>query len=140
MHNFLCVKFVVGTQQRGLKTSLLQEKVDRWTHSLAINDLYFDFMRPALAAAGIPGDGAPLAGSASDGSKAAFQHILGEQYQAITVAEPLNLQGWQLVDELNRAIQGEACSGCITALALVTTEGLAAMGHSNAMRPGNPVS
>ena len=95
-------------------------------------------MGPALAAAGIPGDGAPLAGSAGDGSEAAFQRIRSAQYQAITVAEPLNLQGWQLVDELNRAVQGEACSGYITSPALVTQEGLAKMGDSNQFDPDSP--
>ncbi len=118
-----------------LTTSLLQKYGDSWTHSLAINDLYFDFMGPALAAAGISGDGSPKAGSAGDGSEAAFQRIRAEQYQAITVAEPLNLQGWQLVDELNRAIQDEACSGYVTSPALVTTEGLAKLGDSNAFDP-----
>ncbi len=118
-----------------LTTSLLQKYGDSWTHSLAINDLYFDFMGPALAAAGIPGDGSPKAGSAGDGSEAAFQRIRAEQFQAITVAEPLNLQGWQLVDELNRAIQGEACSGYVTSPALVTTEGLEKLGDSNAFDP-----
>lgn len=121
-----------------LTTSLLQKYGADWTHSLAINDLYFDFMGPALAAAGIDGDGSPKAGSAGDGSEAAFQRIRGQQYQAITVAEPLNLQGWQLVDELNRAIQGEECSGYITAPALVTTEGLATMGDSNQFDPTIP--
>jgi ribose transport system substrate-binding protein len=118
-----------------LTTSLLQKYGASWTHALAINDLYFDFMGPALASAGIPGDGAPLAGSAGDGSEAAFQRIRSAQYQAITVAEPLNLQGWQLVDELNRAIQGEPCSGYVTAPALVTQEGLAKLGDTNAFDP-----
>jgi ribose transport system substrate-binding protein len=121
-----------------LTTSLLQKYGAKWTHALAINDLYFDFMGPALAAAGIAGDGAPKAGSAGDGSEAAFQRIRTNQYQAITVAEPLNLQGWQLVDELNRAIQGEACSGYITSPALVTEEGLKAMGDSNQFDPQSP--
>lgn len=121
-----------------LTTSLLQKYGASWTHALAINDLYFDFMGPALAAAGIGGDGAPLAGSAGDGSEAAFQRIRAAQYQAITVAEPLNLQGWQLVDELNRAIQGEDCSGYITSPALVTQEGLAKLGDSNAFDPDSP--
>lgn len=121
-----------------LTTSLLQKYGDSWTHALAINDLYFDFMGPALAAAGISGEGAPKAGSAGDGSEAAFQRIRGQQYQAITVAEPLNLQGWQLVDELNRAIQGEACSGYVTSPALVTTEGLEKLGDSNAFDPDIP--
>ena len=121
-----------------LTTSLLQKYGASWTHSLAINDLYFDFMGPALAAAGIDGTGSPKAGSAGDGSEAAFQRIRAEQYQAITVAEPLNLQGWQLVDELNRAVQGEACSGYVTSPALVTTEGLEKLGDSNVFDPDVP--
>jgi len=53
----------------------------------------------------------------------------------ITVAEPLNLQGWQLVDELNRAIQGEACSGYVTSPSLVTQGGLEKLGGSNQFDP-----
>lgn len=127
-----------STRMGPLTTNLLQKYGASWTHALAINDLYFDFMGPALAAAGISGDGAPLAGSAGDGSEAAFQRIRSAQYQAITVAEPLNLQGWQLVDELNRAVSGEACSGYVTAPALVTKDGLANMGDSNAFDPDSP--
>jgi ribose transport system substrate-binding protein len=126
-----------STRMGPLTTSLLQKYGDKWTHSLAINDLYFDFMGPALAAAGVDGKGNPKAGSAGDGSEAAFQRIRSGQYQAVTVAEPLNLQGWQLVDELNRAVSGEVCSGYITAPALVTEEGLKAMGDSNAFDPQN---
>ena len=126
-----------STRMGPLTTSLLQKYGDQWTHSLAINDLYFDFMGPALAAAGVDGAANPKAGSAGDGSEAAFQRIRSAQYQAVTVAEPLNLQGWQLVDELNRAVSGEACSGYITAPALVTQEGLKAMGDSNAFDPQN---
>ncbi len=118
-----------------LTTSLLQKYGDSWTHALAINDIYFDFMGPALAAAGIPGDGSPKAVAAGDGSESAFQRIRTGQYQSITVAEPLNLQGWQLVDELNRAVSGEACSGYITAPAVVTKEGLEKMGDSNQFDP-----
>lgn len=127
-----------STRMGPLTTSLLQKYGASWTHALAINDLYFDFMGPALAAAGIKGDGAPKAGSAGDGSEAAFQRIRSAQYQAITVAEPLNLQGWQLVDELNRAMQGDACSGYVTSPALVTQDGLAKMGDSNSFDPDSP--
>ncbi len=121
-----------------LTTSLVQKYGESWTHALAINDLYFDFMGPALAAAGISSEDGPQAGSAGDGSEAAFQRIRSGNYQAITVAEPLTLQGWQLVDELNRAIQGEACSGYVTSPALVTKEGLERMGDSNAFDPDSP--
>ena len=91
-----------------LTTSMLQKYGASWPHALAITDICFDFMGPALAAAGIAGDGAPKAVAAGDGSESACQRIRSGQYQAVTVAEPLNLQRWQLVDELNRAIQGAA--------------------------------
>ncbi|MDE1996934.1 MAG: substrate-binding domain-containing protein, partial [Rhizobiaceae bacterium] len=53
---------IAETSQRmpQLTTSLLQKYGSKWTHSLAINDLYFDFMGPSLASAGIAGDGAPV--------------------------------------------------------------------------------
>ncbi len=127
-----------STRMGPLTTTLLQKYGDSWTHALAINDLYFDFMGPSLAAAGLSPDQGPQAGSAGDGSEAAFQRIRSGGYQTITVAEPLNLQGWQLVDELNRAIQGEPCSGYITSPALVTAEGLAKLGDSNAFDPHIP--
>lgn len=127
-----------STRMGPLTTSLLQKYGATWTHALAINDLYFDFMGPSLAAAGLSPEQGPQAGSAGDGSEAAFQRIRSGGYQTITVAEPLNLQGWQLVDELNRAIQGEACSGYITSPALVTADGLAKMGDSNAFDPDIP--
>ena len=47
----------------------------KWTHALGINDLYFDFMAPSLASAGIAGDGTPHNISAGDGSEVAFQRI-----------------------------------------------------------------
>jgi len=125
-----------SSRMGALTTTLLQKYGTKWTHSLAINDLYFDFMGPSLAAAGIKGDGSPKNGSAGDGSEAAFQRIRSGQYQTVTVAEPLNLQGWQLVDELNRAISGEKCSGYVTAPALVTQEGLKAT-KGNTFDPQN---
>jgi ribose transport system substrate-binding protein len=114
---------IAETSQRmpQLTTSLLQKYGAAWTHSLAINDLYFDFMGPSLSAAGIPGDGAPVNVAAGDGSESAYQRIRSKQYQQVTVAAPLNLQGWQLVDELNRAFAGEAWSGYVSPLHVVTS-------------------
>ena len=121
-----------------LTTALLQRYGAKWTHSLAINDIYFDFMGPALAAAGIAGDAAPKAVAAGDGSESAYQRIRNSQYQAVTVAEPLNLQGWQLVDELNRAMQGAEWSGYTTPLHVVTKENIAFDGgDNNIFDPGN---
>ena len=96
-----------------LTTSLLTRYGSKWTYALSINDLTFDFMAPALQAAGIPGDGVPHAISAGDGSVPAFERIRSGQYQVATVAEPLRLHGWQEVDELNRAFAGDKPSGYV---------------------------
>lgn len=127
-----------STRMPSLTTALLQKYGASWTHALAINDIYFDFMGPALAAAGIAGDGAPKAVAAGDGSESAYQRIRTAQYQAVTVAEPLNLQGWQLIDELNRAIQGEEWSGYTSPLHVVTKENISFDGgDNNLFDPGN---
>ena len=97
-----------------LTTALLQKYGKAWTHAFSINDLTFDFMGPSLASAGIDGKtGAPQNVSAGDGSEAAFQRIRSGQFQAGTVAEPLHLQGWQIVDEANRALSKEKESGYV---------------------------
>lgn len=127
-----------STRMPTLTTALLQKYGASWTHALAINDIYFDFMGPALAAAGVPGDGAPKAVAAGDGSESAYQRIRAGQYQAVTVAEPLNLQGWQLVDELNRAVQGEPWSGYTSPLHVVTKANIDFDGgDKNIFDPGN---
>ena len=114
-----------------LTTALLQKYGDSWTHSLAINDIYFDFMGPSLAAAGIAGDANPKAVAAGDGSESAYQRIRANQFQSVTVAEPLNLQGWQVIDEMNRALQGEEWSGYTSPLHVVTQENIAFDGGDN---------
>ena len=103
-----------------LTTALLQRYGDAWTHALSINDLTFDFMAPSLAAAGLPGGGPPVNVSAGDGSEVAFQRIRQGDYQAGTVAEPLRLQGWQIVDEANRALHKEKDSGYVAPAHLFT--------------------
>jgi ribose transport system substrate-binding protein len=111
-----------STRMPQLTTSLLQRFGDKWTHSLAINDLYFDFMSSSLTAAGKKGDGGPKAVSAGDGSEAAYQRIRSKRFQAGTVPEPLNMQGWQIVDELNRAFNKVAWSGYVPKVHLVTPD------------------
>ncbi len=109
------------TSQRmpGLTAALLQKYGDKWTYSLGINDLYFDFMGPALASAGSAGKQLVNL-SAGDGSASAYNRVRKNQYQAGTVPEPLNLHGWQMVDEINRAIAGQPPSGYMTPVHLVT--------------------
>jgi ribose transport system substrate-binding protein len=121
-----------------LTTALLQKYGAKWTNSLAINDIYFDFMGPSLAAAGIQGGDQPHNVAAGDGSESAYQRIRTGQYQVVTVAEPLNLQGWQLVDELNRAMQKAEPSGYVTPLHVVTKANIEFDGgDKNLFDPGN---
>jgi len=122
-----------------LTTSLLSKYGDQWTYALAINDLYFDFSAPSLQSAGIdPAEGYPRQISAGDGSVPAFQRIRDGQFQAATVAEPLFLHGWQIVDEFNRAFAGEAPSGFVAPPHLFTRANIDADGgDKNIFDPGN---
>ena len=117
-----------STRMPQLTTSLLQKYGKSWTHSLSINDLTFDFMAPSLGSAGIEGDGAPLAVSAGDGSGAAFQRIRLKEYQEATVAEPLRLHGWQIVDEANRALNKQKDSGFVAPAHLFTAANIGSDG------------
>ncbi|MEU0075587.1 substrate-binding domain-containing protein [Streptomyces sp. NPDC006332] len=101
-------------------SSLLSRFQSRWTHSVAINDLYFADAAPAFRAAGENGSGPPFNIGAGDGDPSAFQRINGRQYQAATVPEPLSLQGWQIVDEFNRAFSGRPASGYVAPVHIAT--------------------
>ncbi|MET9393583.1 substrate-binding domain-containing protein [Streptomyces sp. NPDC006624] len=101
-------------------SSLLSRFRERWTHSVAINDLYFADAAPAFRAAGEKGSGPPYNIGAGDGDPSAFRRIESEQYQAATVPEPLSLQGWQIVDEFNRAFSGRPASGYVAPVHIAT--------------------
>ncbi|MGP3683658.1 substrate-binding domain-containing protein [Streptomyces sp. IBSNAI002] len=101
-------------------SSLLSRFGDEWTYSVAINDLYFADAAPALRAAGEPGSGPPFNIGAGDGDTSAFQRINSRQFQAATVPEPLNQQGWQIVDEFNRAFAGQPASGYVAPVHIAT--------------------
>lgn len=104
----------------GVISGLLQTNGDKLTYLLAINGNYFGGAQQALRAAKKDPAGPPKSVAAGDGDAAEFQRIRNVDYQAATVAEPLLLQGWQLVDEANRAIAGEDPSGFVALPALVT--------------------
>ncbi len=103
-------------------TALLQRYGAKWTFTLAINDLYFDFIGPPLISAGRDPKGPPVNISAGDGSNSAYERIRSGQFQAATVPEPLLLQGWQVVDELNRGFAGQKSSGYVAPVHLVTAQ------------------
>jgi ribose transport system substrate-binding protein len=123
-----------------LTSSLLQRFQGELGWMLAINDLYFDFTVPSLRSAGIPpsGSGSISLISAGDGSVSAYQRIRSSQYQVATVPEPLNLQGWIAVDELNRAFAGAPLSGYNPNVHLVTIDNIAKDGGpDNRFDPDN---
>jgi ribose transport system substrate-binding protein len=122
-----------------LTTSLLSKYGAKWTYSIAVNDLYYDFSAPSLQAAGVdPATGSPQQISSGDGSVPAFKRIRDKQYQLATVAEPLNLQGWIMVDEMNRAFAGEKPSGFVPHVHLFTADNVDKDGGAdNRFDPGN---
>ena len=62
----------------------------------------------------------PFSVAAGDGDASEFGRIRAGSYQEATVAEPLYLQGWQLIDEINRARAGQPPSGYVAPPHLVT--------------------
>jgi ribose transport system substrate-binding protein len=105
----------------GVTRDLLKQYGARWTHALAINDIYFDYAAPELTRTGRN----LRLFSAGDGSPSAFLRIHAGSFQHGTVAEPLNLQGWQAVDELNRLLAGRPVSGYVVPVHLVTPGNIA---------------
>lgn len=119
----------MGEQMPGATSDLLAKYGSRWTHALAINDRYFDYAVPVLTGAQMASNGLSML-SAGDGSTSAFLRIQARTFQTATVAEPLNLHGWQLVDELNRLFAGQPVSGYIAPVHLITSENIADDGGS----------
>jgi ribose transport system substrate-binding protein len=85
--------------------------------SVGDNDL--DFAVPSLRAAGVPTTQVKLIGA--DGNRSAYERIRkGNQYQTVTVSEPIELQAYQAVDEFNRAFNKAPPSGFVQPPYLVT--------------------
>ena len=128
-----------STRMPQLTTSLLQRFGDKWTYSLAINDLYYDFMGPSLSVGRQGGrrtrrtTSRPATARNRPSSASA-----PKQYQIATVPEPLHEQGWQLVDELNRAFAKQPWSGYVSGIHLVTADNIAFDGGpKNVFDPDN---
>jgi ribose transport system substrate-binding protein len=109
-------------QQRmpAIVSSLLHRFGRRLGYMLTINGIYIGGARAALVNAGRKGIDPPFAIGAGDGDASDFERIRAGDHQTASVAEPLYLQGWQLVDELNRARAGQAESGYLAPPRLVT--------------------
>lgn len=105
-----------------LVSPLLRRHGSKLTYILTINGKYVAASRPALFAAGRRGTEPPFAVAAGDGDASEFERIRTGDYQAASVAEPLYLHGWQLVDELNRALARVPASGYVAPPQLVTRQ------------------
>lgn len=127
----------VSTAMPSLMTSLLKRYGSNlWM--LGINDLYFDYTESSLHNANIAEHEVPYFVSAGDGSVSAYARIRDGLHQMATIPEPLNQQGWQIVDELNRAIAGSQPSGYVMAVHLVTKANIGVDGGpQNVFDPGN---
>ena len=139
--SLLSVEEVPATESAALfqkrVVALSKKFANRWTHMIATSDQYVDLLSApdAETASAI---GKLQAISAGDGSDTAYQRIRAHQLQVGTIPEPANLQGWQIVDELNRAMAGEKPSGYMSPPYLVTSENTAFhSGPKNTFDPGN---
>lgn len=103
----------------------------------AIADYTLDFQVPALKAGGVDPTQVFLVGS--DGTKSAYSRIRnGNEFQAVTVAEPNAYLGYQAVDELNRAFHKQAPSGTVPPPYLVTAKNVDVQGgKDNTYVPDN---
>lgn len=89
---------------------------------LAINDVYFENATAAFRQAGKTAATAPVNVGAGDGDAAALTRIRTGDFQAATVPSPLRSEGWQIVDELNRAFAGEKASGYVPQIHVSTKD------------------
>jgi len=112
---------VSTTSQRmpGLIANLLQQHGDRLTYFLGINGNYFTGAAPALKSAGKNPAGPPKGIAAGNGDAAELQRIRTVDYQAATVAEPLYLQAWQILDAVNSTLAGQPVTDFVAAPGLI---------------------
>ncbi len=102
----------------------------------AVADYTLDFQVPALRSAGVDPADIKLVGA--DGQRSAYERIRAGEYQVVTVSEPVEMQAYQAVDEVNRALQGQPPSGFVQAPYLVTPDNVDAEGgDQNAFIPTN---
>ena len=107
-------------QMPAIVSSLLHRHGARFRYMLTINGIYIGGALAAFANAGRGGDDPPFAIGAGDGDASDFERIHAADHQTASIAEPLYLQGWQIVDELNRARAGQPPSGYTVPPQLIT--------------------
>jgi ribose transport system substrate-binding protein len=93
-------------------------------------DYYYDYAVPALRTASVATSKMRLAGA--DGTTQAYNRVRqANQYQLLTVPEPIEMQSWQAVDELNRAMHKLAASKFVNPVHLVDKSNVDSAGSKN---------
>jgi ribose transport system substrate-binding protein len=106
-------------------TALLQKYPGK-VYYIAISDAYFDAGAASLRSVGIsPSGQATFIGT--DGSPAAYQRIKSGQYEIATIPPPEVEQGWQAIDELNRAFNKKPWSGYVPPIQVITKSNVGAL-------------
>ncbi|WP_299790565.1 substrate-binding domain-containing protein [uncultured Marivita sp.] len=125
----------VAQRQPQLVTSWVQ-KYGTPLYVTAVADYTLDFQVPALRSAAVPEGDVKLVGA--DGQDSAYARIRRGEYQVVTVSEPVDMQGYQAIDEINRALHGQPPSGFVQAPYVVTIDNVDAEGgDTNAFVPSN---
>lgn len=110
-----------STLMQSETAALLAKYGTKWTQSISINgSLYVTPIATALRAAGKKGSDFPHNVGAGDGATDEYSRIASGSFQSVTVPEPLTQEGWQIVDEFNRAFNKVAATGYVPATHLVT--------------------
>ena len=100
-------------------TSWIQKYPDPFYVYTVTDAGFFDPGVPALRTGGVPAHGR-IALIGSDGSPAAYQRIRTGTYEIGTIPEPAAMQGWQAIDEMNRALNNAPPSGFQQPLHIIT--------------------
>jgi ribose transport system substrate-binding protein len=126
----------VAQRQPALVTAWVQ-KYGTPLYITSVADYTADFQIPTLRAGGV--DPKEVIIVSADGNKSAYERIrAGGQYQLVTASEPYQMQGYQAIDELNRAFHKESPSGFVQTPYLVTPENVNAEGGGkNTFIPSN---
>jgi ribose transport system substrate-binding protein len=107
-------------QMPAIVSSLLPRFGPQFRYMLTINGIYIGGAIAAFVNAGRRGSDPPFAIGAGDGDASDFERVRADNHQTASIAEPLYMQGWQIVDELNRARAGQLPSGYVAPPRLVT--------------------
>jgi ribose transport system substrate-binding protein len=110
----------ISSRMAGFVRNMKAKYGEKWTYTIATNDLYYDFIAPELRAEGVSAEGPPKNISEGDGSESAFRRIEKNDYQVGVIAEAMRVDGFQVMDELNRAFADQPPSGFVAPFKLVT--------------------